>query len=146
MTTHSSILAWRIPWTEEPGGLQSVGCKESDMTEQLGTAQHTCSTGFPGGLVVKNPSSYQETQETQVRSLDWEDPLVEGMAIHSSILAWEIPWTEEPGRLQSMGWQRVGDDLSTKPPPPALILQESGSITFILRILSYVDPLFLLSS
>ena len=131
MTTHSSILAWRIPWTEEPGGLQSVGSKESDMTEQLSTSQHTRSTGFPGGLVVKNPSSYQETQETWVQSLDWEDPLVEGMAIHSSILAWEIPGTEEPGRLQSMGWQRVGDDLSTKPPPPALILQESCSITFI---------------
>ena len=61
MTTHSSILAWRIPWTEEPGGLQSVGSKESDMTEQLSTSQHTRSTGFPGGLVVKNPSSYQET-------------------------------------------------------------------------------------
>ena len=40
MATHSSILAWRIPWTEEPGGLQSRGRKESDATEQLGTAQH----------------------------------------------------------------------------------------------------------
>ena len=42
-------------------------------------------------------------QETQVRSLIWEDPLEEGMATHSSILTWEIPWTEEPGRLQAMG-------------------------------------------
>ena len=42
-------------------------------------------------------------QETQVRSLSWEDPLEEGMATHSSILAWRIPWTEEPGRLQSTG-------------------------------------------
>ena len=41
--------------------------------------------------------------ETQVRSLGWEDPLEEGMATHSSILAWRIPWTEEPGGLQSMG-------------------------------------------
>ena len=40
MTTHSSILAWRIPWTEEPGGLQSTGLQESDMTERLSTAQH----------------------------------------------------------------------------------------------------------
>ena len=40
MATHSSILAWRIPWTEKPGGLQSRGCKESDPIEQLGTAQH----------------------------------------------------------------------------------------------------------
>ena len=45
----------------------------------------------------------QELQETQVWSLDWEDPLQKGMATHSSILAWEIPWTEEPGGLQSMG-------------------------------------------
>ena len=46
-------------------------------------------------------------QETQVHSLGWEDPLEKEMATHSSILAWEIPWTEEPGR-QSMGSQRVG--------------------------------------
>ena len=47
-------------------------------------------------------------QETRVRSLGWKDPLEEGMATHSSILAWRIPWTEEPGRLQSMESQRVG--------------------------------------
>ena len=46
--------------------------------------------------------------ETCVRSLGWEDPLEEQMATHSSILAWRIPWTEEPGRLQSIGSQRVG--------------------------------------
>ena len=50
-------------------------------------------------------------QETQVQSLGWEDPLEEGMAIHSSFLAWRIPWTEEPGGLQSMGSQRVRHDL-----------------------------------
>ena len=49
-------------------------------------------------------------QEIQVRSLGQEDPLENGMATHSSILAWKIPWTEEPGRLQSMGSQRVGHD------------------------------------
>ena len=43
----------------------------------------------------------------QVQSLGWEDPLEEGMSTHSSILAWKIPWTEEPGGLQSMGSQRV---------------------------------------
>ena len=46
-------------------------------------------------------------QETQVQSLGWEDPLVKGMATHSSILAWRIPWTKEPGELQSMGSQKV---------------------------------------
>ena len=49
-------------------------------------------------------------QETQVQSLGWEDPLEKEMAIHSSIIAWKIPWTEEPGGLQSMGSQRVGHD------------------------------------
>ena len=48
--------------------------------------------------------------ETQVRSLSGEDPLEKEMAIHSSTIAWKIPWTEEPGRLQSMGSQRVGHD------------------------------------
>ena len=49
-------------------------------------------------------------QETQVQSLGWEDPLEKAMATHSSILAWEIPQTEEPGGLKSMGLQRVGHD------------------------------------
>ena len=49
-------------------------------------------------------------QETQVRSLGWEDPLEKEMATHASTLAWKIPWTEEPGRLQSMGSQRVEHD------------------------------------
>ena len=47
-------------------------------------------------------------QETWVQSLSWEDPLEKGMATHSSIPAWKIPWTEEPGGLQSMGSQRIG--------------------------------------
>ena len=59
--------------------------------------------------VVKNPPTMQETR---VRTLGWEDPLQEEMAIHSSILAWRIPWTEEPGGLQSMGLQRAGQDLN----------------------------------
>ena len=49
-------------------------------------------------------------RETCVRSLGWEDPLEKGMATHSSILAWRIPWTGKPGSLQSMGSQRVGRD------------------------------------
>ena len=52
----------------------------------------------------------QETQETRVQSLGWEDPLQEEMATCSSILAWEILWTEEPGGLQSIGLQRIGCD------------------------------------
>ena len=49
-------------------------------------------------------------RETWIRSLGWEDPLEEVVATHSNILAWKLPWTEEPGRLQSMGWQRVRHD------------------------------------
>ena len=52
----------------------------------------------------------QETSEMQVLSLSWEDPLEEGLATHSSILAWSIPWTEEPGGLQSIGMQSVRHD------------------------------------
>ena len=58
--------------------------------------------------MVKNPPVMQETEETQVRSLGQEDPLEEETATHSRILAWRIPRTEEPGRLQSMRSQRVG--------------------------------------
>ena len=54
----------------------------------------------------------QETQETWVLSLSLEDPLEKKMAAHSSVLAWEIPWTEEPGRLQSMGLQKNWTGLS----------------------------------
>ena len=57
---------------------------------------------------VKNPSTVQDTQESWVQSLGREDPLEEEMAMHSSILAGKIPWTEEPGGLQSKGSQRVG--------------------------------------
>ena len=60
---------------------------------------------------VKNPPAMQEIW---VRSLGWEDPLEKGMATHSSILAWRIPWTEEPGGLQFMGLQRVGYERAIK--------------------------------
>ena len=64
--------------------------------------------GFPGSSqTVKNPPA---TQETWVQSLGQKDLLEKGMATPSSILAWRIPGTEEPGKLQSMGWQRVGHD------------------------------------
>ena len=66
--------------------------------------------GLRRWLSGKESPAVQEPQETRVQSLGWEDPLEEGMATHSSILAWRIPWTEEPGGLQSMGLQRVGHD------------------------------------
>ena len=70
-----------------------------------------CTRASQVALVVKNLPAMQETW---VWTLGWEDPLQEGMATHSSTLAWRIPWTEEPGRLQSMGSQRVRHDWATK--------------------------------
>ena len=66
--------------------------------------------GFGGDYVAQSVKNLPAVQETWVRSLGWEDPLEKEMATHSSILAWKIPWTEEPGGLQSMGSQRVGHD------------------------------------
>jgi len=70
---------------------------------------------FPSGSSVKTLSALKKKQAP---SLGQEDPLDEEKATHFSILAWEIPWTEEPGGLQFMGIARVGQDLVTKPPPP----------------------------
>ena len=98
MATHSSILAWRIPWTEEPGGLQSTG------SQRVG---HDWVTSLSLSLVAQMVKHLSTMRETWVQSLGWEDILEKEVATHSSILAWKIPWTEEPGRLQSMGSQRV---------------------------------------
>ena len=67
--------------------------------------------GSPVAQMVNNPPAMKETR---VRSLGQEDPLEKGMATRSSILAWRIPWTEEPGGLQSMGSQRVGHNWATE--------------------------------
>ena len=64
--------------------------------------------GFPSGSVVKHLPAVQEMQETWVLSLGWKDPLEKGVATTSSILGWNIPWTEEPGGLQSMKLKRIG--------------------------------------
>ena len=86
------------------------GHKESDTTERL----HFTSPlpqSFPGGSAVKNPPA----NAGDVGLIPgWKDPLEKEMATCSGILAWEIPWTAEPGGLQSMGLQRVGHDLATK--------------------------------
>ena len=74
-------------------------------------------------------------RETQVRSLGWEDPLEKTMATHSSTLAWKIPWTKEPGRLQSMGPQRVGHNWVTSLSLSAHFLCAVGQITYLSLIL-----------
>ena len=100
MAPHSNTLAWKILWMEEPGGLQSMGSQSrtwlSDFTFTLFS------------LVAQRLKFLPPMRETRVRSLGQEDSLENEMLTHSSILAWRIPWTEKPGRLQSMGSQRVG--------------------------------------
>ena len=69
-------------------------------------------------LIAQLVKNLPAIQEAQVWFLGWEDPLEKEMATHSSIRAWRIPWTEEPGALQSMGSQWVRHNFATKPPPP----------------------------
>ena len=80
--------------------------------------------------MVKNLPS---VQETQVHSLGWEDPLEKEMTTHSSILAWRIPWTEEPGGLQSMGLQRVRHNWATKQPTKNVHKSTYKSLRYILN-------------
>ena len=104
-------FGWTLGIGDGQGGLAccgSWGRKESDTTEWMNWTEYRF-RGFPGGSVVKNPPAMQETQ---VWSLSWEDPLEEGMVTHSNILAWRVPWTEEPSGLQSMGPQRNLPDWS----------------------------------
>ena len=111
MATHSRTVAWKIPWTEEPGRLQSIGSQR--VGHEWVTSLSYSQRGLPRWRYWKrNCLPVQEMQETQVWSLGREDDLEEGMATPSSILAWGIPWTEEPGRLQFIGSHRVRHDWS----------------------------------
>ena len=72
--------------------------------------RHVVWWGCPGVSAVTYLPAMQETQEMRIQSLGWKDPLEEGTATHSSILAWRIPWMGEPGRRQSIELKRVGHD------------------------------------
>ena len=113
MAIHPSVLAWRLPGTAEPGGLPSMGSHRVGHDKRLSSSSSTCLWGLPGGSEVKKPPAMQAPW---VRSLGQEDTLEEEMAIHSSILAWKIPWTPEPGELhesqESMGWHKNQTQLS----------------------------------
>ena len=124
MATHSSILTWRIPRTEEPGKLQSMGSQRvrQDWATELLTHTHTHThthtrararakkwASLVAGMVKNLPAM----QETWVQSLGWEDTLEKGMATHSSILSWEFHAQKSTGGLQSTGSQRVGHDWAT---------------------------------
>ena len=101
-------------WTNDKGGptvwyqeLHSIFCDKPSWKKHEKIYICIIESGFLMAQMVKNPPA---VQETRVRSLGQEDLLEKGMATHSSTLAWRIPWTEEPGGLQSRGSQRVGHD------------------------------------
>ena len=137
MAPHSSTLAWKIPWTEEPGRLQSMGSlrvRHDWMTSLwLFTFMHWRRQWQPTPVFLPGESQGQgEPGGLPSMGLhrvghDWSDLaaayihmyihiLEKAMAPYSSILAWKIPWMEEPGRLQSMGSQRVRHDWATSLP------------------------------
>ena len=136
METHSSTLAWKIPWMEEPGRLQSMGLQRvrhdwatslhftrfrahpNPMWPYLNlirpvkvlflnkvtvTESHFWQHWIGASCVAQSVKHLPAMQEAWVQFLGQEDPLEKEMATHSSILAWRIPWTEEPGGLQFMG-------------------------------------------
>ena len=127
MAPHSSTLAWKIPWTEEPGGLQSMGSLESDMTERLhfhfSLSRIAEGNGNPLQCsCLENPrdegawwAAVYGVAQSWTRLSDFTftfhfHALEKGMATHSSVLAWRIPGTGEPGGLPSMGSDRVRHD------------------------------------
>ena len=110
IATHFSILAWRMPWTEQPKGLQSIGLHR--VRNDWSDVAHSTNIGnlrgaSPVALVVKNPLPHHPPANARdIRDSVWflgqEDPQKEGMTIHS-ILAWRIPWTEEPRSPVTVG-------------------------------------------
>ena len=128
MAPHSSTLAWKIPWMEEPGRLQSMGSLELDMTERLHFHFSLSCIGEGNGnplqcSCLENPRDggawwaavYGFAQsQTRLKRLSSSSSsmlnMEKAMAPHSSILAWKIPWAEEPGGLQSTGSLRVRQD------------------------------------
>ena len=125
MAPHFNILAWRIPWTEDHGGYRPWGWKESDTTErltlhdeELGSWISEVLTGLSvapsSSCVIMPPGPRKEDTYPGLCGLRvFRSKTEKAMALHSSTLAWEIPWKEEPGRLQSMGLRRVGHNLAT---------------------------------
>ena len=91
-----------MKWVAFKREVRSLALKQMKMYQIMKT--------FGASLIAQSVKNPPAMQQTQVQSLGWEDPLEKEMASHSSILAWKIPRTEEPGRLQPMGSQRIGHD------------------------------------
>ena len=101
----SGLISFRIEWFDL---LAVQGTLESLLQHHSLLASILQCSAFSGGKSI-----CLQCGRTQVHSLGWEDPLEKEMATHSRTLAWKIPWTEEPGKLQSMGSQRVGHNWAT---------------------------------
>ena len=104
------------PCSDTPLWRQTAGGTKEQSSLPRGGGRLTITRGIDirlhqwTSLVAQTVKRLSTMRETQIQSLGWEDPLEKEMAIHSSTIAWKIPWTEEPGRLQCMGSQRVGHD------------------------------------
>ena len=121
-------IPWRRNWQPIPvflpgkfldrGAWRAMVCrvaKSWTRLKQLSTQGMliSCFRYSLSSLVAQTVKHLSTMRETRVRSLDWEDPLEKELAIHSGTIAWKIPWTEEPRRLQYMGSQRIGHDWAT---------------------------------
>ena len=110
------LISFQTPfWAGRVTSCLEVGLKNGSHMAKCRDSSHVRPLIFPeshipDGAGGKEPACQCRRQETWIQSLGWEDPLEKGITTHSSILAWRIPWTEEPGRLQSLVWQIVGCD------------------------------------
>ena len=158
MATHSSTLAWRIPRTEGLAGcivhgvsqgqtwlkqLSSNSIKYTNQGSSLIT-DGTFNKSFSiNSLVAQRLKHLPAMRETWVRSLGREDPLEKEMATHSSISAWRIPWTQEPGGLQSTGLQRVGHDWATSLTHSLTLYKQENLQVWVLKSVTFADlPLY----
>ena len=145
MAPHSSTLAWKIPWTEEPGRLQSMGSLRVRRTEQLHfhLSLSCIGEGNTNPLqcsCLENPrdsgawwTAIYGVAQSQTQLSDFTfafhfHSLEKAMAPQASTLAWKIPWAEEPGGLQSMGSHRVGHDWSNLAAAAAASIQSVADI------------------
>ena len=137
---HSSVLAWRIPWTEEAGGLQSVGSQRAGHD----WSNWTCNifSDFPDGSDGKESACDAIDLGSLTGSFrqDLEDPLEKEMTTNSSILAWKIPRTEEPDGLQFMGSQRVGHDWASKHRTARVLYVVCIQVPYQIYVLKYFLP------
>ena len=127
----AQLCLFATPWTVAYQDPQSMGFSRQEYWSGLPfpspmivykTRQFSIAILLPRASLVAQTVRNPAMWETLVRSLGWEDSLEKGTATHSSILAWRIPWTEEPGRLQYMGSQRAGQDWETFTITPQMVL------------------------